>query len=148
MSTELRARAETRLAEAAAALDLADPRAPLRDRLRQLREQQPDAFERAVAHYEQTVLRALAAAGTDADAIAAWLDYGLFVGRLTSNGRLTAIDATGRATPWRQGLEPGSLVLFLPEDTGAPALVAAGPRQPSAAQHATLALLIERKLSL
>jgi hypothetical protein len=129
---------------AAAALQLGDPRGPLRERLKQLRTTDPEAFGRAVSHYEQEVLPALA----EGDAMAVWLDYARWLGQLTGNGRLTCIDATGRAAPCRAPLEHGALVLFLPEDTAAQAFVAAAPLQPSPAQDATLELLVNRKLSL
>lgn len=144
MDAELRTRAEARLEQAAAALGLADPRAPLRQRLRQLRESHPDAFGRAVEHYEATVLPGLAGD----DPIHAWLDYGRFLGQLTSNGRLTAIDATGRAAAFRPPLQQGTLVLFVPDDTSADVLVAASPLQCSAAQQASLDLLVHRRLGL
>jgi hypothetical protein len=145
MSTDVKARAEARLAAAAAALQLADPRGPLRARLKQLRETQPDSFARAVAHYEEQVLPALA---DQDDALATWLEYVRQVGQLTSNGRLTTIDARGRAGPFKPPLQPGALVLFLPEDTAADALVAASPLEPSPAQAATIHLLVDRRLSL
>jgi hypothetical protein len=144
MSSELRTRAEARLAEAAAGLGLADPRAPLRGRLKQLREQHHAAFERAVAHYEGDVLPQLAGD----DPIGAWLEYGRFVGQLTSNGRLTAIDATGRAASFRPPLQPATLVLFMPEDTAVEPLVVVAPAELSAAQQATIDLLVHRKLAL
>jgi hypothetical protein len=144
MDPELRTRAEARLEDAAAALGLADPRRPLRDRLRQLRESDAAAFERAVAHYETQVLPGLAGD----DPIAAWLEYGRFVGQLTSNGRLTVIDGTGRAAAYRAPLQAGTLVLFIPEDTAVEVLVAAAPQQATPAQAAALALLAERRLGL
>jgi hypothetical protein len=144
MTTDVRSRAETRLTEAAAALHLADPRGPFRERLKQLRETDPEAFQRAVAHYEQDVLPGLA----EGDVLAVWLEYGRFLGQLSGNGRLTAIDATGRSTVYRPPLAPGTLVLFLPEDTAVDALVAATPQQPSPAQQATIDLLVSRRLAL
>jgi hypothetical protein len=144
MSSDLRTHAEARLAAAAAALGLADPRNPYRERLKQLRQSQPEAFERAVAHYEQDVLPLLAGEAP----LDAWVEYGRFLGQITSNGRLTAIDASGHASPFRPPLRPDLLVLFLPEDTAAEALVAAVPARPAAAQQATLDLLVHRKLAL
>jgi hypothetical protein len=144
MSTDVKTRADARLAEAATALQLSDPRGPLRDRLKQLRESHPEVFARAVAHYEETVLPALAGG----DAMEAWLEYGRWLGQLTANGRLTAIDRTGRASTCRAPLPPATLVLYLPEDTAVPAFVAAAPLDPTAAQAATVELLVNRKLAL
>jgi hypothetical protein len=144
MSNELRARAEARLIEAAAALGLADPRPPLRERLKRLREVHPAAFERAVAHYEQAVLPALA----DADPVGAWLEYGRFVGQLTGEGRMVAVNDTGRATTFSPPPTPSTLYLFIPEEASEEVIVAAAPDMPSSAQEATLALLVRRELSL
>lgn len=144
MSSELRSRAETRLLEAASALALVDPRPRFRDRLRQLRERHEEAFDRAVDHYERTVLPKLA--DTD-DPLAAWVDYGAYLAGLDANGHVHSIDRTGRATSFRP---PASrdLVLHIPDDTAAPALVLLEPVEPSAAQSATLDLLVNRKLAL
>jgi hypothetical protein len=144
MEAERRGRAEARLQEAAAALGLADPRPALRERLRHLREAQPDTFRRAIEHYETAVLPALA----DQDALAAWLDYGRFIGQLTSNGRLTAIDGTGRAGAYRPPPAAGAVVLFLPEDTAVDALLVVAPAAPAPAQQATIDLLVHRRLAL
>jgi len=144
MDAELRVRAEARLAEAATSLALADPRPPYRERLKQLRESHPDAFSRAVEHYETRVLPALA----EKDALTAWLDYGRFLAGLTASGRLLAIDERGAAQPAKAPLPPRPLVLFLPEDPAEPVLVALQPVQLSPAQAATLDLLVNRRLGL
>jgi hypothetical protein len=144
MDEETRTHAEARLREATAAAGLLDPRDRFRERLKQLRQSDPDGFRRAVQYYEQHVLPGLAGG----DPLLTWLEYGSFLGQLTSNGRLTCIDETGRALPFTQPLQPRALVLFIPEDTAVDALVAAEPLQPSAAQQATLDLLVHRKLAL
>jgi hypothetical protein len=144
MDAPSRAHAEARLEAAAAALGLADPRPALRERLRLLRDTQPELFRRAIEHYDAAVLRALA----DADPIVAWLEYGAFIGQLTANGRLTAVDAAGRAAPYRPPASAGVVFLFLPDDNAVGALLVAAPLHPSPAQQATIRLLVERKLSL
>lgn len=144
MDAQLRTTAETRLTEAAAAAGLADPRPAYRERLRQLREAHPAAFEQAIAHYEQVVLPRLAGA----DPLNAWAEYGRFLCELTSDGGLTRIDGTGRATPWTPEGDTGDLVLFIPSDTSGAVLVVAQPRHPSPAQSASLDLLVNRKLAL
>ena len=140
MDAQLRARAEARLAEAAAALGLADPRPPYRDRLRHLRETHPEAFERAVTHYERAVLPAMA----DHDPLDAWLEYGRFLAGLTADGALTTIDATGRAHNYSAPLPPRSLVLFIPQDTSEPVFIAAQPAECTAPQRGTIDLLVNR----
>lgn len=144
MADDLKSRAESRLAEAAAARGYADPRPPLRDALRDLKERHPAAFASARQHYEETVMPALA---RGEDPLAAWVDYASFLGGLTAPGRMLAVDPSGRAAPYRAPDE-GLLVLFVPEDTAAAVLVAAAPAEPSAAQRATVDLLVHRKLNL
>lgn len=141
MEPDLRGRAETRLAEAAAALGLADPRPPYRERLRELRAQDRAAFDRAIEHYERDVLPAL----TEQDPVAEWVEYGRHLASLTTPGDVVRIDAQGRATPWTPDAS-AALVLFIPRDTAAGVLVLCQPLEPSDAQQATVNLLVERKL--
>lgn len=144
MDAQLRTTAEQRLTDAAAAAGLQDPRPAYRERLRQLRENDTAAFERAIAHYERNVLPALAAG----EPLAAWAEYGAFLGGLTAAGRLVRVDASGRAEPWQAVPRQLDLVLFLPDDTAGAVLVIAEPLEPSPAQRATIELLVNRKLAL
>jgi hypothetical protein len=144
MDSQLRTTAERRLTDAAAAAGLQDPRPAYRERLRQLREIHTAAFERAIAHYEQNVLPALATG----EPLAAWAEYGAFLGGLTAAGRVMRVDTSGRAEPWQPPQPPRELVLFLPDDTAGEALVIAEPLEPSPAQRATIELLVNRKLAL
>ena len=144
MDPQLRTTAEARLEQAAAALGLADPRPPYRERLRHLRETHPDAFQRAIAHYESQVLPSMATG----DAIAAWLGYAQFLAGLTADGTLQVIDESGRASVYTAPLAPNSLVLFVPDETSEAVLTAASPLHISAAQQATMDLLVNRRLSL
>jgi hypothetical protein len=142
MDPDLRARAEARLAAAAGALGLADPRPPYRERLRELRQDQRDAFDRAIEHYEQRVLPAL----IETEPLPAWVEYGRFLASLTTRGEVVRIDAHGRAAPWTPEA-PAALVLFIPQDTAVGVMVLCQPLEPSDAQRATVKLLVERKLS-
>lgn len=143
MDPQLRARAEARLAEAAEAEGIADPRPPYRERLRQLRQARPAEFDRAIQHYEQDVLPALAGE----EPLAAWLEYGRFLASLGAAGRVVSVDSHGRASDWNGGAPAAGLVLFIPHDTAADVMVLCQPVSPSAAQHATVKLLVDRQLS-
>jgi hypothetical protein len=145
MDPQLRSRAEARLQEAAERLGLNDPRPAYRERLRVLREQHPDAFSRAIAHYESAVLPALVEA---TDPLAVWTAYGGFLARLTAEGSAYRVDASGRSLPFRPPVARGELVLFLPNDGAADVLVMAMPDATTPAQAATIDLLIKRKLAL
>ena len=143
MDPQLRARAEARLEEAARSAGVADPRPPYRERLRTLRETRRPDFDRAIAHYDQNVLPALAGE----DPLGTWIEYGRFLAGLDGDGRVSVVDEQGRATDWMPGA-PVGLVLFIPEDFASPVLVLCQPVAPSPAQEATVRLLVERKLSL
>jgi hypothetical protein len=145
MSTDLRNAADARLADAAERLRMADPRPAYRGRLRSLKEQQPEAFARALRHYEDTVLPQLA--GSD-DAMSVWIQYGATIAGYTAAGRLVSIDATGLAAPFTQPVREGALVLHVPDDTAAPVLIAAAPLSPAPPQQATLDLLVHGRLGL
>jgi hypothetical protein len=145
MDPQLRSQAEARLEAAAGRLGLNDPRPAYRERLRVLREQHPDAFTRAIAHYETAVLPALA---ETADPLAVWAAYGGFLGRLTSDGNAYRVDPSGRSRPFRPPVTAGELVLFLPDNPGADVLVMAVPEAATPAQEATIDLLVNRKLAL
>lgn len=143
MDPDLRARAERRLQEAAAELGLADPRPPLRQQLRRLREVRAEAFAGAVRHYEAEVLPAL-----EEDPVGTWLEYARYLGRLTADGNLVSVDGGGRAATYRPPLPPGVLVLFVPDDPAAAVVPAAAPVACTPAQQATLDLLVAGRLAL
>lgn len=141
MDPQLRARAEARLEEAARSAAIADPRPTYRERLRQLRQERPDVFDRAIRHYEENVLPAMAGA----DPLETWIEYGHFLASLDGNGRVVSIDAHGRASDRSAGT-PAGLVLFIPEESAAGVMVLCQPVSPSDAQQATVKLLVDRKL--
>lgn len=140
MSTdEQSARADANLETALAARGLADPRPWLRDRLRRLRERNPEAFEEALAHYRGELLPTVAEGG---DPVDAWVTYGHALGEWTGPGRTVAIDPTGRAAAWSPPHGDHLLVLHLPEADDAPALTIMAPAHPTPAQRAALELLV------
>lgn len=137
---ELDRRLEAGFAEA----ELADARVGFRERLRDLKSTQPEAFDRAVDYYENTVAPAILQGGSPLET---WVEYGRHLGTLSDEGRLMTIDSTGRAADWVAPVRAGELVLFVPE-SGRNALVVVAPTAPSAAQSATIQLLVEGRLSL
>ena len=145
MSADIKDRAEARLERAVAGGGFADPRPALRERLRELKENRGEAFDEARRHYQQEVVPALAGEG---DALSAWIDYGVWLAARTAPGRVLAVDGQGSAVPYAAPPAPGTLVLHVPDDQAAGVLVLAAPAAPSAAQRATLDLLVSRKLAL
>lgn len=138
MPEQVKDRAEARLLEAFGQAGIEDNRPVYRQWLRGLRERNPDAFERALRHYEEAVLPALAGGP---DPIEVWIGYGVWLAELEGPGRLVEIDARGRARP-AQAASADGLVLFLPEDERVPVLPTRLPATPSAAQRATWDLLV------
>lgn len=121
-----------------------DPRDTYRQRLRHLKENDPQAFETARAWYEETLVPAV---NGGSDPVRAWIEYGRQLAELTAPGPSFAIDLTGRAHPLSADPD-GELLLHLPTDQAAPALPLAVPHQLSPAQRAALDLLVDRARSL
>jgi hypothetical protein len=115
-----------------------DFREAYRERLRWLKDSQPQGFTRALSHYNDILVPNIAAG---ADPLVEWMEYGRLLGNLSGAGKVMRIDETGRAFPpdGQQGL-----ILHLPDDTNVPALALAVPKHLSDAQKATLSLLVKR----
>ncbi len=138
--TDPKARADARLEAALQDADRQDPRRLYRPALKYLRSQRPEAFEDALRYFQEELIPAVAG---QADPLAAWLDYGRRLARALGDGRLLEIDSTGRSHPVADPGDARGLVLYLPDDDGAPALVLRHPTSPSPAQQATFELLVE-----
>jgi hypothetical protein len=115
--------------------------------LRRLRELDGAAFESAVHDYETAVVARLNDAS--ADPVEAWLSYGERLAARVGQGRLVRVDREGRADAVdsvdgeNTGPDEKALLLHLPSRETDPGIVVACPREPSDAQRATLALLVE-----
>jgi hypothetical protein len=145
MSADSRRKADERLAAALAEVGAADMRDDFRERLRALKRDNAAEFRRVTEHYEHVVLPDLLAAS---DPLRVWVDFGVMLGGTTGPGTVARIDATGRSAAWTGACLAGELLLWLPEDRQADALPLLVPAEPSAAQDATLDLLVRKKLSL
>ena len=132
--------ADERTDQAIADAPFEDFREAYRDRLRWLKDNQPQAFSRVLSHYNDILVPNIAAG---ADPIVEWMEYGRLLGNLSGAGKVMRIDETGRAFPLEEGIN--GLVLHLPEDTSVPALALAVPKSLSDAQKATLGLLVKNK---
>lgn len=133
-----------RLEEALEARGLTDPRPLYRDLLRQLRQADATAYEQAVRRYEEEL--GPSADESEADggaAVGAWIGYGRWLADHLAPGRDVSVDREGRAAELGEDeVPPGALVLHLPDRRNRRALPLALPRDPSAAQSATLELLV------
>lgn len=136
-----RERAEERFVEALARTGSRDPREYYRERLRDLRDRDEQAFRRAREYYETRLLPAVAREGSDP--LAEWLDYGRLLAELTTPGRAVEIDPTGLAHPYAPPVPTDRLVLHLPTSAREPALLIGLPPTLSPAQRASFDLLVK-----
>lgn len=140
---ELVARADFRFERALQAAEARDPRDFYRERLRELRERDEQAFRRAVEHYESRLIPAVADEGSDP--LAEWLEYGRLLAELTTPGETVQIDPTGRASPYSPPVSVDRLVLHLPASAREKAIPVGLPPQLSPAQRAAFDLLVQRR---
>lgn len=144
MTDDQRRRADERLESALPGTGLRDPRPFYRPVLKHLRDRDADAFARALDHFESVLVPALAAG---ADALEGWLDYGVLLADAVGPGRLVEVDGTGRARAVGDPASAAGLLLHLPDDPGAPALLLRYPAASSPAQDATVELLVAGRVT-
>ncbi len=140
-----RALAEQRLEAALREMGARDPRPVCRRSLRELKDVDAAAFERAVRHYRDRLVPSILAGE---EPFTAWVEYGRVIAGLVCEGRSVAIDATGLAREYSAPADPDALVLHLPRGGGRRALTVAQPRDPSPAQRATRDLLVDGRSNL
>jgi hypothetical protein len=137
--------ADARLEEALAATGARDPREFYRDRLKELREANPEGYRAAVEYYRDTLIPTVAKG--DEPPLDAWTEYGRQLAVALAPGRTVSIDETGRSAPY-EGPVAGRLILHLPSQSGARALLVGLPPELTAAQRATYDVLVTRKQKL
>lgn len=146
MDEETRARADQRFQEALEETGARDPRDFYRERLRELKGRDPDAYDEGVRHFEEVLIPEVASG--EADPLAAWERFGLRLAELTAEGRTVEIDATGRSHGYEPPAASDRMVLHLPHDRKEKALLVSLPAEPSRAQRATYDLLVRGKQTL
>lgn len=137
---DLRDRAERRFAHALRESGARDPRDFYRERLRELRERDPAAFDEAVEYYEKTLIPAVA--DDASEPLAEWLEYGRLLARLLVDGETLQIDPTGRSGPYRAPVPRDHLVIQMPGSPREKALPVGLPPELSPAQRAAYDLLV------
>jgi len=142
MSDEITQAADRALEAALEAVGARDPREFYRERLRELKQSDPEAYESSVAYYRDTLIPSVAN-GT-APPLDAWTEYGRRLAEALSPGRTVSIDESGREHPY-EGPDLGRLVLHIPEHTGTRALLVGLPPTLSPAQRATFDVLVSGK---
>lgn len=138
--------ADQRFDEALAQEGGRDPREFYRDLLRELKSSGPEAYDQAVAYYGEVLIPSIARG--EAEPLAAWLEYGRRLCQLTSPGETVEIDASGVRHPHVAPTPKERMVLHIPAEKRARALVVGLPLTPTPAQRATLELLVQGRLKL
>jgi len=146
MSDEITTEADRRLEEALERGGARDPREFYRDRLRDLKGADPRGYEKAVAYYRDTLLPSVASG--EAEPLAAWTEYGRRLAEALAPGRTVSIDGSGRALPYQPPPAPDRLILHLPDEKGARALLVGLPPDLTPAQRATYDVLIRGRQKL
>lgn len=139
---ELAAEADRRLEAVLAETGARDPRDYYRDRLRELKRVNALGYEDAIRHYHETLVPDVASGR--AAPLAAWTEYGRRLAEALAPGRTVSVDESGRAHPY-EAPDPERLVLHLPSDAGARALLVGLPASLSPAQRATFDVLVSGK---
>lgn len=145
MTDDLQSRADERLEDALTEHGARDPREFYRARLRELRDADRSAYDRAVAYYRDVLIPGIAGG---AEPLAAWTEYGRTLAELRSPGRTVAVDPSGRAAPYETPCALDRLILHLPDSPRETALVVGLPTTLSAAQRATYDWLVQGRNQL
>ncbi len=145
MSDELTTRADERLEQALADSGARDPREFYRERLRELKQADPDGYDKAVEYYRGVLLPAVA--DGDEDPLDAWTEYGRRLAVSLAPGHTVSVDPSGRAHPYERPTREG-LILHVPDERGRRALLVGLPAELSPAQRATYDVLVSGKQRL
>lgn len=143
MPQDLTAEADRRLEEALEREGARDPREFYRERLRELKQANADAYGEAVAYYRDTLIPTVAS--SDVDPLEAWTEYGARLAEWLAPGRLVSVDTSGRAQPFSAPAPKNHLLLHLPGGRGGRALLVGLPAELSPAQRATYDVLVSGK---
>ncbi|MCH2459863.1 MAG: hypothetical protein MK239_02310 [Gemmatimonadetes bacterium] len=142
MSETLITTAEQALEAALATSGGRDPRDFYRERLRELKQVNPESYRAAVTYYREVLIPEVASgAGNPLDA---WIEYGRTLAEALAPGRTVSIDETGKSHNY-EGVDSSGLILHLPQETAARALLVSLPVTMSSAQRATYDVLVKGK---
>lgn len=145
MSDDRSAAADRALEEALAESGARDPRDFYRQRLRELKHVDRESYDTAVAYYRDELIPRVASG--EGDPLDAWTEYGRTLAQALAPGRTVSIDESGRSHPY-EGPDRRRLILHLPDDKAARALLVGLPAELSPAQRATYDVLVEGKQRL
>jgi len=146
MSEDLTTEADRRLEDALAATGARDPREFYRERLRELKQVNPEGYAEAVAFYRDELIPEVASGA--GDPLAAWTEYGRRLAEALAPGRTVAVDGTGRAHAYESPAPQDHLILHLPGGRGGRALLVGLPSELTPAQRATYDVLVSGRQKL
>lgn len=119
--------------------DLDDPRPAYRRLMIHLKGTDEAAFEEATRRFNETLVPDVASESVPP--LEAWFGYATWLCEKIRPGSAVAIDGSGRATNETATLAAGTVVLHLPDEVSAPALLLAMPASPTPSQQVTVELL-------
>lgn len=140
MDQKIQERADQIFEDALGKTGAKDPREFYRKRLREMKMDNPDAYQEAVAYYENQLVPSIAEARDDP--LTAWQQFGCHMAELTVTGTPVEIDVTGRRLQYVPPTPADRMVLHVPQGSKGRALVVGLPPELSAAQLATYDLLV------
>ena len=146
MDQEVQEHADRLFEEALERTGATDPRGFYRDRLRQMKAEDPDAYREAVDYHRTLLIPSIVESG--ADPLAAWQQYGCRIAELTTPGNPVEVDSTGRMHGHNPPAPRDRMVLHIPHGTKGRALVVGLPAELSSAQLATYDLLVSGRQRL
>ncbi|HSW30426.1 MAG TPA: hypothetical protein VLH75_13155 [Longimicrobiales bacterium] len=146
MSDDQNARADALLEAALNEAGARDPREFYRERLKELKQANPEGYAAAVTYYRDTLIPQVASG--EGDPLAAWTEYGRRLAEAVSPGRTVSVDGTGRARPYEAPCPRDRLVLHLPGAKGGRAVLVGLPGELTSAQRATYDVLVAGKQKL
>ena len=143
MDPAIKEAADRRFDEALESTGARDPREFYRKALRELKEVDSAAYDRAVGHFQEVLVPSIASGG--AEPLAAWREYGCLIAEATAEGRTVEVDETGLSGPFTPESPLDRMVLHLPDGRGGRAILVSLPPNPTPAQRATYDLLVMGK---
>jgi len=146
MENDTQAAADRRLEEVLAATGARDPRPACRDVLREIRRRNESDYADAVNDFRDSVLRGIAEGG--ADPVRTWIEFGVRLAERLVPGRPVVVDGEGRARSYAAPPDVRELILHIPNERGARAIPVALPTSATAAQRATVELLVHGRVKL
>ena len=138
--------ADALLNQALAETGAPDPRPRYRLLLSELKRQNPSAYDEAVSRFRDVVLPSIAR--RESEPLTAWLDYGRHLAENLAPGRTLSLDEHGRSSPLTSPASWKDLILHVPADPRARAILVGEPPAPTRAQRATVELLVNGRVML